>query len=54
MVGAPARFIVFNARSLNEIVSRPQSDRIVIDNGRRSSARVPDYSELWRDDRVTA
>jgi cytosine deaminase len=48
--GAPARFIVFNARSLNEIVSRPQADRIVIDNGRRSSARVPDYSELWHDD----
>jgi cytosine deaminase len=54
MVGAPARFIVFNARSLNEIVSRPQADRIVIDNGRRSSARAPDYSELWRDDQATA
>jgi len=49
-VGAPARLIIFNARSLNEIVSRPQSDRIVIDHGRRSSARVPDYSELWGDD----
>ena len=34
--GVPARLIVFNARSLNEIVSRPQSDRIVIGNGRRS------------------
>jgi cytosine deaminase len=52
--GLPARFIVFNARSLNEIMSRPQSDRIVVDNGRRSSARAPDYSELWQDDRVTA
>ena len=50
----PARFIVFNARSLNEIMSRPQSDRIVIDNGRRSSARVPDYSELWPDEMVPA
>jgi cytosine/creatinine deaminase len=46
-VGCPARLIVFNARSLNEIVSRPQTDRIVVDNGRRSSARAPDYSELW-------
>jgi cytosine deaminase len=47
--GAPARLIVFNARTLNEIVCRPQVDRIVIDRGRRSSARAPDYSELWDD-----
>ena len=45
-VGAPARLIVFNARTLNEVVSRHQADRIVID-GKRSKARVPDYSELW-------
>jgi cytosine/creatinine deaminase len=45
-VGGPARLIVFNARTLNEIVSRHQADRIVID-GRRSHARVPDYAELW-------
>ena len=45
--GGPARLIVFNARTLNEIVSRHHADRIVIDRGRRSSARVPDYSELW-------
>jgi len=37
---------VFNARTLNEVVSRHQADRIVID-GRRSHARVPDYAELW-------
>jgi cytosine deaminase len=45
--GAPARLIAFNARTLNEIMSRHHSDRIVIDCGRRSGARVPDYSELW-------
>lgn len=45
--GGPARLIVFNARTLNEIVSRHHADRIVIDRGRRSSAHVPDYSELW-------
>ena len=45
--GGPARLIVFNARTLNEIVSRHHADRIVIDRGRRSGARVPDYSELW-------
>jgi cytosine deaminase len=47
--GGPARLIVFNARTLNEIVSRHHADRIVIDRGRRSGARVPDYSELWDD-----
>ncbi len=47
--GAPARLLVFNARTLNEVVSRPQADRIVIDGGRRSSARPPDYSEMWEE-----
>jgi cytosine deaminase len=44
--GAPARLIVFNARTINQIVSRPQSDRIVIDRGQRVIAKVPDYEEL--------
>jgi cytosine/creatinine deaminase len=46
-VGGDARLIVLNARTINEIISRPQSDRVVIHNGQKSSARVPDYSELW-------
>jgi cytosine/creatinine deaminase len=54
LAGVPARFIVFNARTLNEIVSRPQSDRLVIDHGRRSTARLPDYAELWNDELVPA
>lgn len=49
-VGAPARLIVFNARTLNEIISRPQSDRIVIDHGGRVRDAAPDYSELWEPD----
>jgi cytosine deaminase len=49
-VGAPARLIVFNARTLNEIISRPQSDRVVIDHGERVRAAAPDYSELWEAD----
>jgi cytosine/creatinine deaminase len=48
-VGAPARLIVLNARTINEIVSRPHSDRIVIVGGERSSAKAPDYSELWQE-----
>ncbi len=43
----PARLIVFNARTINEIVSRPQSDRLVIVHGKRSDAKVPEYAELW-------
>jgi cytosine/creatinine deaminase len=46
-VGGPARFIVFNACSINEIVSRPQADRVVIDGGDRITVAVPDYAELW-------
>jgi cytosine deaminase len=46
-VGEPARLIVFNARSINEIISRPQSDRVVMLNGEISGARAPEYSELW-------
>jgi cytosine/creatinine deaminase len=46
-VGAPARLIVFNARTVNEIVARPQSDRVVIERGQKLGVKVPDYAELW-------
>jgi len=46
-VGAPARLIIFNARTINEIVSRPQSDRVVFDRGKRITAPMPEYSEFW-------
>jgi cytosine deaminase len=45
--GLPVRLIVFNARTVNEIVCRPHSDRVVIDRGTRIHEAVPDYSELW-------
>jgi cytosine/creatinine deaminase len=48
-VGGPARFIVFNARTLNEIISRPQADRMVISGGMHLRVAVPDYSELWEE-----
>lgn len=44
--GGPARLLLFSVRTLNEFVSRPQSDRIVIDRGRRVIGGPPDYSEL--------
>jgi len=44
--GRLADFIILNARSMNELVARPQSDRIVIRAGRRRDVALPDYSEL--------
>jgi cytosine deaminase len=38
--------VLFAARTLNELVCRPQADRIVIDRGRRVLGGVPDYAEL--------
>lgn len=49
-VDAPAHFIVFNARSLNEIVSRHHADRVVFKDGSRLNVQVPDYDELLEDD----
>jgi cytosine deaminase len=45
-LGGPARLVLFAARTLNELVCRPQADRIVIDRGRRVLGGVPDYAEL--------
>lgn len=44
--GLPADMIVFSARTLNEWLSRPQSDRCVLIGGKASLARLPDYVEL--------
>jgi cytosine deaminase len=44
--GGAARFIVLNARSLNEVICRPHADRIVVVDGRRLTREVPDYDEL--------
>lgn len=52
--GAPAHFIVFNARSLNEIVSRHHADRVVFRDGARLNVQVPDYDELLEDDAPAA
>ena len=44
--GQPARFILFSARTLNEVMCRPQSERIVVNHGRRVTDPLPDYAEL--------
>ena len=45
-VGNPADLVLFNARRLTELLSRPQSDRIVLRNGVAIDTALPDYSEL--------
>jgi cytosine deaminase len=45
-VGGPASLILFNARTLNELMCRPQSDRVVIDRGREVRDGLPEYSAL--------
>jgi len=45
-VGGPADFVLFRGRNWTELLSRPESDRIVYRNGAKIDARPPDYSEL--------
>ena len=45
-VGDLAKLILFSARSYNEIMCRPQSDRIVLDRGLRITMLLPEYEEL--------
>lgn len=49
-MGAPARLVVLNARTINEVICRPQHDRVVIRDGERIVADMPEYSELWEAD----
>jgi cytosine/creatinine deaminase len=41
-----ADLIVLSARSLNEVMCRPQADRIVIRDGGCVTEALPDYAEL--------
>ena len=45
-VGAPADLVITRARSWTELMSRPQSDRIVIRKGLPIDTTLPDYREL--------
>ena len=44
--GGGADFIVFKGRSWTELLSRPESDRIVVRKGRAIERKLPDYAEL--------
>jgi cytosine deaminase len=45
-VGGPADLVITRARTFNELLSRPQSDRIVIVAGRQIDTTLPDHREL--------
>ncbi len=44
--GLSADLIIFKARYFSELLSRPQSDRLVLRNGKQIDTTLPDYSEL--------
>jgi cytosine/creatinine deaminase len=44
--GAPADLVLFRGRSMTELLARPQSDRVVLRNGKILDAVPPDFREL--------
>lgn len=44
--GGSADFIIFKGRSWTELLSRPESDRIVVRDGKAIERQLPDYAEL--------
>jgi len=45
-VGAPAGLVLTRARTMNELLSRPQTDRLVLFAGKQVDRTLPDYREL--------
>jgi cytosine deaminase len=45
-VGLPADLILFKGRNFSELLSRPQSDRLVLRKGKAIDTTLPDYAEL--------
>jgi cytosine/creatinine deaminase len=45
-VGAPAGLVLTRARTMNELLSRPQNDRVVLCAGKQVDRTLPDYREL--------
>lgn len=44
--GSPADFIVFEGRKFTELLARPESNRVVVRNGRPIDTELPAYREL--------
>src|SRR3954447_3344726 len=45
-IGAPAGLVLTRARTMNELLSRPQTDRVVLCAGKQVDRTLPDYREL--------
>jgi cytosine deaminase len=45
-VGARANLILFRARSMTELLARPQSDRVILRDGKPLDAPLPDFREM--------
>lgn len=45
-IGQPADLVLFRGRSFSELLSRPQSDRVVLRQGKAIDTTLPDYAEL--------
>ena len=45
-IGGPADFVLCKGRSWTELLSRPESGRIVVRDGKAISTTLPDYAEL--------
>jgi cytosine/creatinine deaminase len=45
-VGGPADLMLLQAWSLDQVMARPQSDRVLVKGGALSTARLPSYQEL--------
>ena len=46
--GGPADLVLTRARTIQELISRPQTDRVVVVDGRAIDSTPPDYRELDR------
>jgi len=44
--GAPADLVLFRARTMSELIARPQADRVVLRAGRAIDTNLPDHREL--------
>jgi cytosine/creatinine deaminase len=45
-IDAPADLVAFRARSMNELLARPQSDRAILRAGRLLDAGLPDFRDM--------
>jgi cytosine/creatinine deaminase len=45
-VGARADLVLFRARSMTELLARPQSDRVILRKGKPLDAAIPDFREM--------